>query len=84
MMPDWVRDLHDKATEVLSTDWRVSNDGIYVSPERVRALCELAEALHRIADPEDPLYGPGSECEFAGDAIGAALASLEPARKEET
>lgn len=78
MMSGWLADLHDKATEILSTDWRVSNDGIYVPPERVRALCELAEAAEHYEHVVEEVgrEDGGIALQVAYRGLRAALAGL--------
>lgn len=92
-MMDWIADLADLAgktedAEMVGESWQAAEArkvfAAEASPERVRVLCELAEAARwyrtrRHGDPADPQHQPCALC----DAVDA-LARLEPARKEET
>lgn len=95
-MTGWVSDLREKAGKA-EPSWDEPAFDVacweYVEsclPARVRALCELAEAAQaRLAFIEKG-YDEGrnaSPAYFLGHELWqalAALASLEPARKEET
>lgn len=94
----WTADLAELAEKATGVMFRFEDGGFAVcDPERVRVLCELAEAARQFISAEDEWHlrhGMGrqrvpyrAEMDFRNkwmrDTL-AALASLEPAREEET
>ena len=79
----WVSELSALAEKATGVMFRFEDGGFAVcDPERVRALCDLAEAIDRAHD-EHLKIGDYTPLGIAAQDALLALASFEPAREEE-